>query len=118
MEAVKEADFLMVYRAGLTESLLRTASKVRLVQLLAAGYDRMNLELMGELGIPCANNGGANSWAVADHTVLADACSLQTSHPERPGHTRGPLESPHWTGSTPLKWLASWLAWWESATSA
>lgn len=70
MEAVKDADFLMVYRAGLTEGLLRAASKVRLVQLLAAGYDRMNLELMGELGIPCANNGGANSWAVADHTVL------------------------------------------------
>ncbi|MCZ6768475.1 MAG: 2-hydroxyacid dehydrogenase [Acidobacteria bacterium] len=70
MEAVKEADFLMVYRAGLSGGLLGAASKVRLVQLLAAGHDRMNLKLMGELGIPCANNGGANSWAVADHTVL------------------------------------------------
>ncbi|MCZ6484990.1 MAG: NAD(P)-dependent oxidoreductase, partial [Acidobacteria bacterium] len=70
MEAVKEADFLMVYRAGLSGGLLGAASKVRLVQLLAAGHDRMNLKLMRELGIPCANNGGANSWAVADHTVL------------------------------------------------
>jgi lactate dehydrogenase-like 2-hydroxyacid dehydrogenase len=41
-----------------------------LVQILSAGYDNMNLKLLRELKIPCANNGGANSWAVADHVVL------------------------------------------------
>ena len=70
MEAVRDADFIIVYRAALRERVLRAATKVRLVQLLSAGYDRMNLKLMKELGIPCANNGGANSWAVADHAVL------------------------------------------------
>ena len=30
----------------------------------------MNLDLLAELEIPCANNGGANSWAVADQAVL------------------------------------------------
>ena len=69
-EIVSEADFLMVYRAELSDEVLRAASKCRLVQLLAAGYDSMNLGLMKYLGIPCANNGGANSWAVADHAVL------------------------------------------------
>lgn len=70
IEIVSEADFLMVYRAELSDEVLRAASKCRLVQLLAAGYDSMNLGLMKYLGIPCANNGGANSWAVADHAVL------------------------------------------------
>ncbi len=70
IEAVQDADFLMVYRAGVSDLLLKEAPKLRLVQLLAAGYDRMNLSLLKELGIPCANNGGANSWTVADHTVL------------------------------------------------
>ncbi len=70
IEAVQNAYFLMAYRAEISDGLLRAASKLRLVQLLAAGYDRMNLSLLGELGIPCANNGGANSWTVADHTVL------------------------------------------------
>jgi phosphoglycerate dehydrogenase-like enzyme len=70
IEAVREADFIMLYRAKLSENMLRAATKVRLVQLLAAGYDDMNLPLMRELGIACANNGGANSWAVADQTVL------------------------------------------------
>jgi phosphoglycerate dehydrogenase-like enzyme len=70
IEAVKDADFLMIYRADLSDPVLQAAIHLRLVQLLAAGYDRMNLKLMGKLGIPCAANGGANAWAVADHTVL------------------------------------------------
>jgi len=70
MEAIQDADFLMVYRAEVSDRLLKTAPKLRLVQLLAAGYDHMNLSLLRELGISCANNGGANSWTVADHTLL------------------------------------------------
>ncbi len=65
-----DADFIMVYRAPLPDDALRAAGKARLVQLLAAGYDSMNLQLMRDLEVPCANNGGANSWAVADHAVL------------------------------------------------
>ena len=70
-EAVKDADFFMAFRAKLTERILRSAKKARLVQILSAGYDSINLKLLRELKIPCANNGGANSWAVADHAVLA-----------------------------------------------
>jgi len=71
VEAVKDADFIMAFRAKLTERILRSTKKARLVQILSAGYDSINLKLLRELGIPCANNGGANSWAVADHAVLA-----------------------------------------------
>lgn len=70
IEAVHDADFLIVYRAKLPEPLLRSLKKARLIQMLAAGYDGVNLPLLRELRIPCANNGGANSWAVADQTVL------------------------------------------------
>jgi len=70
LEEVEDADFIIVHRARLQDGVLRAASKVRLVQLLAAGYDNMNLKLMNELEIPCANNGGANSWAVADQALL------------------------------------------------
>ncbi len=70
IEAVAEADFIIVYRAQPSDIVLQSAKKTKLVQLLAAGYDTMNLKLLSELKIPCSNNGGANSWAVADHTVL------------------------------------------------
>ena len=69
-EAVAEADFLIVHATTLSDRLLRAAGKMRLLQLLAAGYDWVNLELLRELEVPCANNGGANSWAVSDHAVL------------------------------------------------
>lgn len=71
VEAVTDADFIMAFRAKLTERILRAAKKARLVQILSAGYDSINLKLLRELKIPCANNGGANSWAVADYAVLA-----------------------------------------------
>ena len=71
VEAVRDADFIMAFRAKLTERILRSARKARLVQILSAGYDSINLKLLRELKIPCANNGGANSWAVADYAVLA-----------------------------------------------
>ena len=49
--------------------LLKQAPHVKLIQTLSAGYDRLDLESIGELGIPVANNGGANAIAVSEHTL-------------------------------------------------
>lgn len=68
--AVAKADFILVYGAPLHDEVLGVATRARMVQLLAAGYDSMNLNLLRELQIPCCNNGGANSWAVADQTLF------------------------------------------------
>ena len=70
IDAVKDADFLLCYGMEPTDAVVRSAQECKLVQLLAAGYDRMNLKLLQDLEIPLANNGGANSWAVSDHAVL------------------------------------------------
>ncbi|CAN5447119.1 2-hydroxyacid dehydrogenase [soil metagenome] len=70
IDAARAADFMMVYRAPLDPEVVRAASALKLVQLLAAGYDGMDLSVLSERGIPCANNGGANARAVADMTVL------------------------------------------------
>jgi phosphoglycerate dehydrogenase-like enzyme len=66
---IEEADFLVLHPAKLTEDLLRRAKKLRLLQLLTAGYDQIDLRLAAELGVPVATNGGANAWAVAEHAV-------------------------------------------------
>jgi phosphoglycerate dehydrogenase-like enzyme len=66
---IEEADFLVLHPAKLTEDLQRRAKKLRLIQLLTAGYDQINLGLAAELGVPVATNGGANAWAVAEHAV-------------------------------------------------
>jgi phosphoglycerate dehydrogenase-like enzyme len=48
LAAVADADFLMVYRARLNERVLRAATRIRLVQLLFAGYDNMKRVWDGE----------------------------------------------------------------------
>jgi phosphoglycerate dehydrogenase-like enzyme len=70
IEASRDADFIVLHPARIADNVLRAATHVRMVQILSAGFDGLNLDLIHELEVPCANNGGANSWAVSDHAVL------------------------------------------------
>jgi len=49
--------------------VLRRSPNVKLTQTLSAGYDRLDLAAILEMGIPVANNGGANAIAVSEHTI-------------------------------------------------
>jgi phosphoglycerate dehydrogenase-like enzyme len=69
VDAIADAEFLVLHPAAVSANALRAASKLRLIQLLTAGYDQIDLALTKALGVPVATNGGANSWAVAEHTV-------------------------------------------------
>lgn len=66
---VQNADFLILFPGYLSEPVLRAASNVKLIQLVSVGFDRMDLKLCRELGIPVANNGGTNALDVTEHTV-------------------------------------------------
>ena len=63
------ADFLILFPGELDEAVLRAAESLKLVQLVSAGFDRMPLDVLSELEIPLANNGGTNSIDVAEHTL-------------------------------------------------
>jgi phosphoglycerate dehydrogenase-like enzyme len=67
-----EADFLMGFLRGmpLGPDDYPQLKKVKLIQVLSAGYDGIDLELLKRSGIPLANNGGANSYAVSEHAIL------------------------------------------------
>jgi len=65
----KNAEFLVLHPAEISSGVLRNAGSLRLVQLLTAGYDKIDLRVASELGIPVATNGGANAWAVAEHSI-------------------------------------------------
>ena len=43
---------------------------LKLVQLLCAGYDRVDIEAARKAKVPVSNNGGANAIAVAEHTIM------------------------------------------------
>lgn len=65
----KEADAIITVPAEVSVEVLRHCPKVKLIQTLSAGYDRLDLKAIGEMGIPIANNGGANAIAVAEQTI-------------------------------------------------
>jgi glyoxylate reductase/D-3-phosphoglycerate dehydrogenase len=52
------------------DGLYPAAPKLRLIQLLSAGYDRADIAAARRAGVPVSNNGGANAVAVSEHAVL------------------------------------------------
>jgi phosphoglycerate dehydrogenase-like enzyme len=67
IELCRDADALIT--SDLSTNVLRECPKVKLIQTLSAGYDRLDLESILEMGIPVANNGGANAISVSEQTL-------------------------------------------------
>lgn len=49
---------------------LEAARHVKLIHLMSAGFEKIDVAAARLLGIPVANNGGANAWSVAEHAVM------------------------------------------------
>ena len=62
-------DAVAIISSDISTAVLRKCPNVKLIQTLSAGYDRLDLEAILEMGIPVANNGGANAIAVAEHSI-------------------------------------------------
>ena len=69
-EAIREAEFLMGFPRSLPDEAYTEAQRLKLVQVLSAGYDYVNIDGARQARIPICTNGGANSVAVAEHAVM------------------------------------------------
>jgi phosphoglycerate dehydrogenase-like enzyme len=69
-QATADAEFFIGLARQMGGEFFRSAPKLKLVQLLSAGYDRVDIEAARKAGVPVANNGGANAIAVAEHAML------------------------------------------------
>jgi phosphoglycerate dehydrogenase-like enzyme len=69
-----DADFLMgswvTTTVKLTEPDFRAAHKLKLIQLMSAGYEHVPLDLAARYGVPVAHFGGSNATVVAESTIL------------------------------------------------
>ncbi|MFZ4408552.1 MAG: 2-hydroxyacid dehydrogenase [Paracraurococcus sp.] len=69
--ALPGADFLVGFgNRTVNADFYKRAPKLKLMQLLSAGYDTVDIEAARGAGIPVCNNGGANSTAVSEHAIL------------------------------------------------
>ena len=82
--ALADAECLVGFGDGsMDDAFYKLAPKLKLVQLLSAGYDRIDIESARRAGVAVCNNGGANSTAVAEHAImlmLAVSRSLVRQH--------------------------------------
>ena len=69
--ALGGAEYMVCYpNVALRDAFYRAAPRVKLVQLLSAGYDAVDLEAARRARVPVANNGGANAISVAEHALM------------------------------------------------
>jgi glyoxylate reductase len=69
--ALPEAEYIVgLGEVKMDDAFYKSAPNLRLVQLLSAGYDRVDIDAARRAGVPVCNNGGANAIAVAEHAIL------------------------------------------------
>lgn len=68
--AMREAEYLLGFPRFLPDQAYAQAKRLKLVQVLSAGYDFVNIAGARKARIPICSNGGANSVAVAEHAVM------------------------------------------------
>lgn len=75
--AAEEAEFYLGMTRNIDAKFFDAAKKMRLVQLLSAGFDRADVAAARKAGVPIANNGGANAIAVAEHALMLMLATLK-----------------------------------------
>jgi len=69
--ALSDAEYIVgLGEVKMDDEFYKSAPKLRLVQLLSAGYDRVDIEAARRARVPVCNNGGANAIAVSEHAIL------------------------------------------------
>src|SRR5277367_1507532 len=68
--SLAEVEYLIGNVNPMDEAFFKAAPRLRLAQLFSAGYDHVDLDAARRAGVLVANNGGANSRAVAEHSIL------------------------------------------------
>ena len=68
--AAAQAEYYLGLARQMGGEFFRSAPNLKLVQLLSAGYDRVDIEAARKAKVPVSNNGGANAIAVAEHTLM------------------------------------------------
>ena len=68
--AIEDADYLLGFLRFIPDAALAKASRLKMMQVLSAGYDTVNITGARAARIPICTNGGANSVAVAEHAIM------------------------------------------------
>ena len=69
--AAAAAEYVVCYPSlKVPDAFHKAAPKLKLIQLLSAGYDDVDLDAARRAKVPVANNGGANAISVSEHAMM------------------------------------------------
>jgi len=69
--SLPNTEYMVCYpHVPMKDAFYTAAPKLKLVQLLSAGYDNVDLEAARRAKVPLSNNGGANAISVAEHALM------------------------------------------------
>ena len=73
IQAVADADVIVgdyANNVAMDEDVMRAAGRCVLIQQPSTGYQHIDADAAAREGIPVANSAGANTFAVAEHTIM------------------------------------------------
>src|SRR6185437_10272080 len=68
---LRDTEYLVGYAdKEMDDAFYENARALKMIQLISAGYDKVNIEAAQRAGVAVCNNGGANSGPVAEHALM------------------------------------------------
>jgi phosphoglycerate dehydrogenase-like enzyme len=69
--SLPNTEYMVCYpHVPMKDAFYLAVPKLKLVQLLSAGYDNVDLEAARRAKVPLSNNGGANAISVSEHAIM------------------------------------------------
>src|SRR5882762_4178727 len=91
------AEYVVCYPNLKTDdAFFKAAPKLKLYQLLSAGYDDVDIEAARRAKVPVCNNGGANAISVSEHAIM-----LMLAVSRRVIWQHGNVSAGRWRGNGP-----------------
>ena len=96
-EVLPTAEYVVCYPNVVSDdAFYKAAPKLKLYQLLSAGYDDVDIEAARRAKVPVCNNGGANAISVSEHAIM-----LMLGVSRRVIWQHGNVSAGRWRGNGP-----------------
>ena len=96
-QVLPTAEYVICYPNVVSDdAFYKAAPKLKLYQLLSAGYDDVDLEAARRAKVPVCNNGGANAISVSEHAIM-----LMLGVSRRVIWQHGNVSAGRWRGNGP-----------------
>ncbi len=96
-QVLPTAEYVVCYPNVVSDdAFYKAAPKLKLYQLLSAGYDDVDIEAARRARVPVCNNGGANAISVSEHAIM-----LMLAVSRRVIWQHGNVSAGRWRGNGP-----------------